>query len=167
MTISIAHETNFLKHESGTKFYEVILLHAPDIGIHLVIKRWGKTGSAVSGGGEIQLNSFTNARKAQAAASTIINQKEGRGYAKRSVAIGLHGYGGSMDSDNAEELLESHYGTANAARIFSEFRGALSASGATKITGRKADFMVFDEFNDIVSEAPAPEPERGDSWGSW
>jgi predicted DNA-binding WGR domain protein len=164
MTISIAHETIFLKHESGTKFYEVVLLHAPDIGVHLVIKRWGKTGSAVSGGGEIQLNSFTNARKAQAAASTIINQKEGRGYAKRSVAIGLHGYGGNMDGDNAEELLESHYGTANAGRILSEFGGEL---GATKITGKKADFMIIDELGDIVSEEPAPEPERGDSWGSW
>lgn len=158
MSISVVHEGTLLMHEGGTKFYETMLLHIPDAGQHFFIKRWGKT-SALSAGGEIQLVELPNARKAQAAAHTVIKQKEGRGYAKRGVAIGLHGYGGTIDRSNVEAQLTTHYGAANAALILREF--------IPELRGTQASGTIIDEASDIVSEEPAPEPERGDTWGSW
>lgn len=158
MSTSVVHEGTLLMHEGGTKFYETMVFHAADHGQHLLVKRWGKT-SAMSGGGEIQILSHPNARKAQAAADNVIRQKEGRGYAKRGVAIGLHGYGGTIDSSNLAQLLKTHYGTDNAQAILREFMDELRG---TQITG-----VWVDEADSIVSEEPAPEPERGETWGSW
>jgi predicted DNA-binding WGR domain protein len=163
MTISVVHETTLLMHEGGTKFYEVVQLHAPDIKQHLLIKRWGKT-SALSKGGEIQIQMFGAARKAGQAADTVIRQKEGRGYAKRTYAVGLHGYGGTITNENIKPLLLDHYGRDNTAAILREFMTPL---GEEKISGLEATSIWVDEADSIVSEEPAPEPERGDSWGSW
>lgn len=162
MSISVVHEGTLLMHEGGTKFYETMLLHIPDAGQHFFIKRWGKT-SALSAGGEIQFVVLPNARKAQAAAHTVIKQKEGRGYAKRGVAIGLHGYGGTIDRSNVEAQLTTHYGAANAALILREFIPELR----NELKGKEITGIWVDEASDIVSEEPAPEPERGDTWGSW
>lgn len=158
MSISVVHEGTLLMHEGGTKFYETMLFHIPDAGQHFLVKRWGKT-SALSAGGEIQFSIFPNARKAQAAAQTVIRQKEGRGYSKRGVAIGLHGYGGTIDNSNVQAQLTTHYGAVNATLILREFIPELRRTQATGI--------IIDELDDIVSEEPAPEPERGETWGSW
>lgn len=166
MTISVVHETALMMHEGGTKFYEVVQLHAADIKQHVLIKRWGKT-SALSKGGEIQVQIFGAARKAGQAADTVIRQKEGRGYAKRSVAIGLHGYGGTITNANLKSLLLDHYGRDNTVAILREFMTPL---GEEKISGLEATSIWVDEIDDrgnIVIEEPPPEPERGDSWGSW
>lgn len=163
MTISVVHETAFMRHESGTKFYEVVQLHAADIKQHVLIKRWGKT-SALSKGGEIQVEIFGAARKAGQAADTVIRQKEGRGYAKRSVAIGLHGYGGTITNTNLKSLLLDHYGRDNTVAILREF---MTPVGEEKISGLEATSIWVDEADSVVIEEPPPEPERGDSWGSW
>lgn len=163
MTISVVHETALLMHEGGTKFYEVVTLHAADIKQHLLIKRWGKT-SAMSRGGEIQIQMFGAARKAGQASDTVLRQKEKRGYAKRGIAFGLHGYGGTLTNENLKGLLLDHYGADNTVAILREFMTPL---GEDKIRGLEATSIWVDEVNDIVSEEPEPEPERGDSWGSW
>lgn len=162
MTVSVVHETTLMMHEGGTKFYEVVQLHAPDIKQHVLIKRWGKT-SALSKGGEIQIQTFAAARKASQAADTLIRQKEGRGYEKRSYAVGLHGYGGTITNANLKSLLLDHYGPDNTAAIFREFMTPLG----DEIKGREITDVWIDEADSIVSEEPPPEPERGDSWGSW
>lgn len=157
MSISIVHEGTFLTHESGSKFYEVMQLHAPDAGKHLVIKRWGKTGS-VSRGGEIQIITCTSARKAASQADSIIRQKEGRGYRRAPSTRGLHGYGGAITIENIRRNLESHYSMDATATIMAAFGIDELFSGARD-----------EPANPIVVEVPepAPEPERGETWGSW
>jgi predicted DNA-binding WGR domain protein len=162
MTISVVHETTLLMHEGGTKFYEVVQLHAPDIKQHLLIKRWGKT-SALSKGGEIQTQMFGAARKAGQATETILRQKEGRGYQKRTYSVGLHGYGGTITNDNLKSLLLDHYGPDNTAAILREFMTELG----NELKGKEITGIWVDEADSIVSEEPPPEPERGESWGSW
>ena len=158
MSITVVHEGTLLMHEGGTKFYETMVFHAPDAGQHILVRRWGKE-SALTAGGEIKFVVLPNARKAQSAAHTVITQKEGRGYEKRSTFHGLHGYGGIIDRSNLESLLRAHYGAANAKLILNEFIPELRG---TQVTG-----AIIDEADDIVIEEPAPEPERGETWGSW
>lgn len=169
MSIPIVREGTFLMHEGGTKFYEVMLLHTVEHSMHLLIKRWGKT-SAIHGGGEIQIAQFPNARKAQSAADTLISQKRSRGYERQGGAtIGLHGYGGEItggSAGNIHGLLAAHYGKLNAAAIVREFAPEL----AHELRGREITGVWIDELGDVVSEGakePAPEPERGEGWGSW
>ncbi len=162
MSIPIVHGTTFMTHESGTKFYEVVRLHIPDIKQHLVIKRWGKIAAKVAGG-EIQFQVHPNGRKAEAATDTIIRSKTNRGYSIQLASFGLHSYGGELNSDNVRSFLMTHYGPTNARAILREFKGELGATYG----GVEADGVIIDEAADIISEEPAPEPERGESWGSW
>jgi predicted DNA-binding WGR domain protein len=157
MSFPIVHETTALKHESGTKFYEVVVLHAPDVKRHLVIKRWGKTGAAVRGG-EIQIYWHATARKAGAEAEKIITQKGGRGYSKERTSVGLHGFSGEITSDNLRQVLESHYSKDAALSIVTAFNLDVPAN-----------FDADSEANEIVSEEPNSviPSDRGDSWGSW
>lgn len=161
MSTQIVIESALFVHESGTKFYEVLQIHATDVGQHLLVKRWGKSSAMNSQGGEIQVAMHPSARKLGGAAAQIVRQKEGRGYGRTSSGHGLHGYGGEVTSDNLLSLLTTHYGSDHAATIRTVF-DKLDMIRGTKISG-----AWVDESADIVSEEPTPEPIRDASWGSW
>lgn len=157
---SISTETMFMLHEGGTKFYEITLLNAADLGKFLVIRRWGKIG-ARSTGGEIQIATHATPRAALLDAEKLKNDKTKRGY---YIKDATHGFGARFSATGTDDILNAikrHYVT-----HWPMVVQHLGMDG-DKITGKSADFMVVDEMADIVVEEPAPEPERGENWGSW
>ena len=145
--MTVHFEGKFFEHEEGTKFYEVFQIWNADENVFLMVKRWGKVGST----GEVQVLPCRNHRVMEAEAHKIIQQKEKRGYFFAPASFGLHG----LKSSNSDELsrnLSLHY-SVHSGKIAQHF------NLETKV--------VADEAADIVVEEPAPEPERGGSWGSW
>lgn len=150
---SITTDCTYMEHEGGTKFYEVVVLHAADFGKHLVIKRWGKIDTK-TGGGEILITPATSARTAMQAASKIINGKKARGYSPAITMHGLHSLGTAIDGTEAiKDAIKAHY-----------------ANGWQQIL-RNMDFPEYAQDVAAVKASPPakPEPEidRGDNWGSW
>lgn len=149
--MSIHIEPRWLSHDSGTKFYEVIQFYNLEAKKFVVVKRWGPVSKA----GEVQTVECANARKAQQEADKIIKSKLGRGYMVAQSSAGLHGMSThSMNEEAFQKALRSHYRLDQANAIAETL--ALGTVVAT----------VADE-DDIVVEEPAPEPERGEEWGSW
>jgi predicted DNA-binding WGR domain protein len=149
--MSIHIEARWLSHDSGTKFYEVIQFYNVDAKKFVVVKRWGPIGKT----GEVQFAEYPSSRKAQQEAEKIIKSKTGRGYMVSQSSAGLHGLG--VDSIAAGELLSAlnaHYRRDQATAI-------------AEAVGVDAMKVIMDEVDDIVVEEPAPEPERGEEWGSW
>lgn len=151
MTIHVV--SKYFAHESGTKFYEVVQMWDADISVFQCVRRWGKVNTL----GEVQVFSFPNHRKMEADAEKIMTQKRGRGYHPAAANYGLHGINTITDG-TLTQVLTKHYGVGNAPKVAYEFN---------KIQGREATMAVLDEASDIVVEEPPPEPERGESWGSW
>lgn len=151
MTVHI--RAKFFAHETGTKFYEVIQLWNADINVFLCVRRWGKVGTA----GETQVFPFRNHRQMEADADKIIGQKMKRGYFPATATDGLH-MEPSVRMGDITRALVDHYGAMNAPKVAHFF----SLHQGKEFTG-----IVVDEVADIVVEEPAPEPERGGSWGSW
>lgn len=158
MTLSITTETTYMEHESGTKFYEVVLVNAADLKKFLVVKRWGKI-SAKDGEGETQVIPYNTPRTALLAADKVKGEKIKRGYSVMSSAHGLHGGPQLRSTDDIKSAMKNHY-----AKHWPMVLGAL---GIDTIQGLSMTGAWMDEADSIVSEEPPPEPERGDSWGSW
>lgn len=153
----ITTEPRYLEHEGGTKFYEVIEFWNPDDKKFVLAKRWGKIGTV----GETMIEEFNVMRACNAAAEKILKSKMGRGYAKSASSQGFHGRGRSFTSLELWNLLETHYQS----RAFTT--KIIHQLGLDKIQGMTADGIIIDEINDIVTEEPGPEPDRGESWGTW
>lgn len=159
MTHSITTECTYMEHESGTKFYEVVLINAADLKKFLVIKRWGKL-SAPSGGGETQVHEYPTHRAALAGKEKFVGEKAKRGYAADTSAHGLHSRPTLSSTADIQSAIKGHY--------TKHWPMVLQHLGLDVIQGREITGVWMDEADDsIVSEEPEPEPERGDSWGSW
>jgi predicted DNA-binding WGR domain protein len=153
----ITTEPRYLEHEGGTKFYEVVELWNPDDKKFVLVKRWGKIGTT----GETMVEEFNVMRACNAAAEKILKSKMGRGYAKSSTSEGIHGRARSLSAKELMPLLDSHYKSAPFTRKVMDYLHL------NKIQGMEAHMMIVDELSDIVSEEPGPEPDRGESWGTW
>lgn len=156
MTASLSHEATFLEHEGGTKFYEIVRLYNADAGKFVLVKRWGKIAQRIRGG-EIKIEDYRSARAVDLAADKTAREKMSRGYslAKTDTAGALHNRSGSYTSEmEFGGALAAHYGP-NATRI------------GQAITGKVLDESVAEEENEIVVLEPEPEPDRGNTWGSW
>ena len=152
---SLSTETMFMPHESGTKFYEITLLNAADMGRFLVVKRWGKM-DARRGGGEVQVLTYPTPRAALVAAEKLKNDKLKRGY---SLGTATHGYGANTSLTGTEAIVsttKAHY-IKHWPMVIQAL--GLEESGVTNVW--------VDETADVVVEEPAPEPKRGEHWGSW
>lgn len=157
---SISTETMFMLHEGGTKFYEIVLLNAADLKKFLVIKRWGKT-EARKGGGETQVIEYPTPRAALVAAEKLREDKAKRGY---QITGAMHGFGARSaftGTDDIRSAVKGHY--------TKHWPMVLGHLGLDVIQGHEATMMIVDELDssDVVFEQPPPEPDRGDSWGSW
>lgn len=149
--MSIHIEPRWLSHDSGTKFYEVIQFYNVDAKKFVVAKRWGAVGKS----GEVQIAEYPTSRRAQQEADKIIKSKLGRGYTVAQSSAGLHGLStDSMDADSLSRALRNHY-RSDQANLISDSLNLASV------------MPVAVEDDEIVVEEPAPEPERGEEWGSW
>lgn len=156
--IHVHHEPAFFMHEGGTKFYEVIKFYNADAGKFVMVKRWGKS-SSIHAGGEVLIEQFKSARGLDAEADKVMRDKGKRGYNPQGPTTGcpLHDRGtGFKESDDLLTQLTAHYG-ANADRVFREVTDDWTAL---------SDAAASDD-DDVISEEPTPEPDRGDTWGSW
>ena len=151
--MSIHIEPRYLAHEGGTKFYEVIQFHNLDEKRFVVVKRWGPMGKS----GEVKIDSYPTLRKAQQEADKIIRSKEGRGYALAKSTSGFHGLAtDDLDATEMKRRLGVHYRSDHANII------------ASNLCLRDDEIVADDsDQDDVVIEEPAPEPERGEEWGSW
>jgi predicted DNA-binding WGR domain protein len=153
----ITTEPRYLAHEGGTKFYEVIEFWNPDDKKFVMVKRWGKVGTA----GETMVEEFNVMRACNAAAEKILKAKMSRGYQRDSSTEGFHGRGRSFAERELMPALDTHY------RSIALTRKVIDMLNLSKIRGMEADMMIVDELSDIVVEEPGPEPDRGESWASW
>ncbi len=145
-------------HEGGTKFYEVVQLYNADARKFILVKRWGKAAARVRGG-EIKVEEFSTAQRLDAAADKVIREKQGRGYSatKPDAAGALHTRGGSSFASETDfgNTLSMHYGP-NGTRIREVLGLSLGAVNPDD-----------DDDDEVVVEEPQPEPDRGETWGSW
>lgn len=153
----ITTEPRYFEHEGGTKFYEVVEFWNPDDKRFVLVKRWGKIGTL----GETMCESHSSLRACNAAAEKLIKSKMGRGYQRTPSTIGLHARARSFTEVELIGAIQSHY---RSTPFLSELTAMLDVD---KIRGLGADMLVVDELNEIVSEEPGPEPDRGESWGTW
>jgi predicted DNA-binding WGR domain protein len=153
----ITTEPRYLEHEGGTKFYEVIEFWNPDDKKFVMVKRWGKIGTT----GETMVEAFGTMRACNSAAEKILKSKMGRGYSKTASAQGFHGRGRSFTPTELVMLLGTHYQS----KPFTQ--KVVDGLDLHKIQGIEATHMIIDELDDIVTEEPGPEPDRGESWGTW
>lgn len=161
MTTSLTHKATYLLHESGTKFYEVVQLYNADERKFVLVKRWGKVAARVRGG-EIKVEEYQSALKLDAAAAKVVRDKESRGYAqtKPDTAGALHNRNGSYTSEKEfAGTVNMHYGP-NGSRVESAILG--HAHGASASSDDDDE-----DSSDVVVEEPQPEPDRGETWGSW
>lgn len=149
-------ESCWLAHEGGTKFYETVSLSNPDAKKFALVKRWGKMAAA-DGGGECKVETFATKRALDLAAGKTVTGKQGRGYNLASSNHGFHGVGVSYNrAEDFNDALSKHYSSGGA---MSEI---LVAMAIEDLEPRPEI-----EENEVVSEEPTPEPERGETWGSW
>jgi predicted DNA-binding WGR domain protein len=157
---SVSTETMFMLHSGGTKFYEITLINAADLKTFLVVKRWGKI-EAIKGGGEVQVLDYSTPRTALQAAEKLKNDKEKRGY---QIKDATHGLGGSFAASGTADILSAIKG-----HYTKHWPMVLGHLGLDMTQGNEATMMIVEDDLDpsVVFEQPPPEPDRGDSWGSW
>ncbi|WKZ86376.1 WGR domain-containing protein [Ralstonia pickettii] len=159
MAEKIIIDCKLLSHSGGTKFYEVIQLHNVEAKSFVLVKRWGKNGVMVGGGGEVKTETFSDIRRCQAAAHKIVEEKKkgkpGQGeYAPTSANFGLHNLVGEFTHGQTYQAVKEHYGVVVAENL----RQAL----------RLGEAIVPVEIDDVIEEGPPAAPiDRGDAWGSW
>lgn len=162
--MEIAIEPVFLRHENGSKFYEVIQFYNVSAKSYVVAYRWGKM-SDYRGGGQVKVEHHYDILRCQQAARKKVAEKSSRGYEVTAVSCGFHdalsGYGASivLRVSDVEAALDEHYKSLEAA-------GSIAYNLKLTYDGKKIDRIAID---DIVEEGVdlAPEVDRGDSWGSW
>lgn len=149
--------TDYLAHEGGTKFYEVIRFYNVDAKKFVLVKRWGKTSGA-PGGGECKVETFTSQRQLESNADKIITSKKGRGYVSASSTHGFNALGRSYKSgEDFYAALKKHYTT------HAPISEILIGMGITELESG----TVSEPENEIISETPTPEPDRDEDYGSW
>lgn len=141
----------YMEHEGGTKFYEVAT-YSLDSGRSVVVNRWGKMSA--KRGGEIKIESYAVKSQADAAARKKINEKGGRGY---NAATGSY-MPRTLNVDSARLSLAGHYSDTDTVD------GILTRLGIDDVLTEAISQPVPDE---IVTDEPKPEPERGGEWASW
>jgi predicted DNA-binding WGR domain protein len=151
---SVSTETMFMLHSGGTKFYEITLINAADLKTFLVVKRWGKI-EAIKGGGEVQVLDYSTPRTALQAAEKLKNDKEKRGYQLKDPT---HGLGGNFAASGTADILSAIKG-----HYTKHWPMVIQHLGLIDDSSPAND----DDDEGIVSEQPLPEPDRGDTWGSW
>jgi len=144
--------TNYLEHQGGTKFYETVLIREEG-GPALLIKRWGSI-ALKNGGGQTKYERGSHAAVAHERAR-IINEKMGKGYARGPATGRMHqANDAEIDAPDLLGRAKSHYGSETTEYIAEYFGLRTDATAA-----------VVEEAP--APQAPEPEVERGESWGSW
>lgn len=151
--------TEYLEHEGGTKFYEIVVV-AVEGGPALVLNRWGKMEHAKrSGAGQVKRESCVSGAAGRQAMRAKFEEKSNRGYAAPSAKgprFGIHLY---VDRDltvrSAAHALADHYGVAMADSILAEL--------GVDTTG----IAVSPSPTASAPKRPEPKIERGEDWGAW
>lgn len=151
----------FSVHDEGTKFYQVIRVITPLKC--MVINHWGKFSDSVTSldphGGQTQTFPAVNERSAEAMAATTVKKKSARGY-------------GGWRSKSTQEMKSLTEFTAVCRKGFSttDFHAIEShiLTGEIDLEMPAVTDQVDDDAPMLTKKGKKiPEPERGDSWGSW
>lgn len=153
--MAIIIEPKYMVHEEGTKFYEVITFWNDTLKRGVLVKRWSKVANA-RGGGECKIEPIADVRKLHETKQKTLNDKGKRGYGFNNFVFGLHDEAGAKSDDKAANLINYHYKNGENYQIFQ----ALGIEQFAKAEGSQ-------EQDEVVILEPTPEPERGDTWGSW
>lgn len=156
-------DTHYLLHEGGTKFYETVLL-LDNSGPAMLIKRYGKTEHARTGGGETIIERGT-ASAMMNSRTKIINEKlrPAKGYIdshKDMQTYGLHkldansGGSGVHDLATVHDFAMQHYAKSDDIDAIDQHFGTSSISPAAPPVSKAEP--VFDAAID-----------RGELWGSF
>ena len=146
------HST-FMRHNGGTKFYEVVSLINTDTDSAVVIKRWGKVDAFRTGGGQCDCKSFVGRQQMLDFASKTACDKNSRGYVIYAGDFGLHVQKSRIEAESLEGVLQGHYVNKEVVKYAVQACSqGTSVSPTTTVS---------------VSVSVGPEPERGSDWASW
>jgi predicted DNA-binding WGR domain protein len=147
--------SDYLVHSGGTKFYEIVTFSNASEKTFVEVRRWGKIELAQSGGGQTQVLAHPTAADALDSARKQVRAKERGDYDKKPGKFGLHVANGTQTLGAAYRAIGEHYADPE-----------LVASVRLK-TGSARDGAALEPAIDDLPKEPMPEPDRGESWGSW
>lgn len=158
MTVKYWIHTDYLEHDGGTKFYEMVTIHETD-GPALLIKRWGKIGNK-TGGGQTKIHRGSKTVCADER-QAILNEKtrpradKGKYVEATRPSFGFHMHTISpIDADALSNAAMRHYSADDCGAIMSYF-------------GLVGDASVVDTTAQPKKKEPEPSIDRGDFWASW
>lgn len=153
-------ETTYHIHSSGTKFYETVMISNRTTNQYMLVKRYGPVAKR-EGGGQVKIERWDGTRQSMLNERTkIIHEKE-RGnkdgaYMKAELFYGMQSSGvrDNVDIVTLKDQISRHY---SSLEHRNEIRDHWTQSpGVT----------IGDVVNSVV-DTSMPEPDRGETWGSW
>ena len=161
--VLITVNLGLMVHESGSKFYEIAAFSCEAMNSFLTVRRWGKVGSAKTGGGELKMERWSSERQAVSHMDKVFKARDGYSfhhgsYYSSGLGTGMH----QIEHGFLSAALLHHYESPNTARaILTDLR--LTNSNLTDL--RLTDTAKVPEKAAVF--VPPPKPVRGESWGSW
>lgn len=148
-------------HNGGSKFYEIISLWNGDNDRGVLIKRWGKVAQ-INSGGQTQMDEFTGQGQMDREFRGTAVEKGRRGYTEvpatgPSRQIWLIGDDKTLRLAKpleVQEALVEHY------QVKSQADSIMQALNMRYVPGIEVP-------EDAVWSPEEPQPDRGESWGSW
>jgi predicted DNA-binding WGR domain protein len=158
--------SNYLVHSGGTKFYEIVQITNAPAKRFVEIRRWGKAELGARAGGQIQILEHKSAGALADSAGRQLRTKQNKGYGGAVGAsgnFGLHSLAGGMSGvtltdEDILKHLHKHFGDG-------EDRARIIEAAQIDPSGNVEETMDQSEFD--VPKEPQPEPDRGETWGSW
>lgn len=150
-TLTIGAE--YLVHSGGTKYYEIVNFLNEDAKRFVEVRRWGAMATAKSGGGQTQVLSHGSAAQALESCRKQLRAKRAKGYADKTGGFGVHVHNGSQTLGAAHRCIGEHYADAE---LVDSLRVATGVAGTPS-----------DPAEPEPPKVAQPEPDRGESWGSW
>jgi len=153
-------------HESGTKFYEVVLLSNGSHSQNVELRRWGRVAD-IKGGGQSSFQTFPDSASSTASYTKQTAAKTKGGYREiGSVGVPTDDFAQDLSAfsiggiDSLHELFgrarfQTNYGVVSANVYLRQFEDSYG-----KPTG------VINPGLTPKAE-PVPEPVRSGDWGSW
>jgi predicted DNA-binding WGR domain protein len=144
----------YLVHSGGTKYYEIVTFLNEDSKKFVEVRRWGAMVTARSGGGQTSILAHDTAAQALESCKKQLRAKRAKGYEDKPAKFGVHQHTGSQSLGDAYRGIGEHYADAEMV-------------GSLRVATGSATFGDETEVEPVQPEKRRPEPDRGESWGSW
>lgn len=150
----------FLVHESGSKFYEIVEFACNATGRYTTVRRWGKA-SLAKGGGQIKYEQWGSARHQTAAAVELQAEKvnpfkAGGPYLGRAFRHVFATGKSDFEHDMLDEVLSAHYSADPDVKEY-----VLNALGVFREDAAPTAIKVKE------AAVPKVDPVRAQDWASW